>query len=187
MTWALAGSLVLLVAFQFLQIALGTALLRETEGELALGASVRISSISLLTRYGPAQVLMAVTRVTMVAARGVPRSIAAASLAYEIPLAVGSAFALSVAFLIDLPELEHHGWRWLMLPAPVVLLWLLHPGRTGRRAPPRWRPSCPARSPSLPQWGSGWRRRWSSSATRRRRSWCTGGARDPDDLSAPRR
>ena len=51
----------------------------------------------------------------------------AASLAYEFPLAVGSAFALSVAFLIDLPELKHHDARWLVLLAPVALLSLLHP------------------------------------------------------------
>lgn len=123
----LAASLVLLVAFQFLQIALWTGLVRATGGELPLGPSVRIYSISLLTRYVPTQVLMAVTRMTMAAARGVPRSIAAASLAYEIPLAVGSSFALSVAFLIDLPELKDHSWRWLVLLAPVVLLSLLHP------------------------------------------------------------
>lgn len=123
----LAGSLVLLLAFQFLQIALWTGLVRATGGELPLGASVRIYSISLLTRYVPTQVLMAVTRLSMAAARGVPRSIAAASLAYEIPLAVGASFALSVAFLIDLPELKHHDWRWLVLLAPVALLSLLHP------------------------------------------------------------
>lgn len=123
----LAGSLLLLVAFQFLQVALWTALVRVTGGELPLGAATRIYSISLLTRYVPTQVLMAVTRLSMAAARGVPRSIAAASLAYEIPLAVGASFALSVAFLIDLPELRHHEWRWLVLLAPVALLSLLHP------------------------------------------------------------
>jgi hypothetical protein len=123
----LAASLVLLVAFQFLQIALWTGLVRATGGELPLGPSVRIYSISLLTRYVPTQVLMAVTRVSMLAARGVSRSIAAASLAYEIPLAVGASFALSVAFLIDLPELKDHDWRWLVLLAPVALLSLLHP------------------------------------------------------------
>jgi hypothetical protein len=123
----LAASLVLLLLFQFLQIALWTALVRMTGGELPLGASVRIYSISLLTRYVPTQVLMAVTRVSMLAARGVSRSIAAASLAYEIPLAVGASFALSVAFLIDLPELKDHEWRWFVLLAPVALLSLLHP------------------------------------------------------------
>ena len=55
-------------------------------------------------------------------ARGVPRSVAAASLAYEFPLAVGSAFALSVAFVIDLPELRDHDLRWIALAAPILLL-----------------------------------------------------------------
>ena len=123
----LAASLLLLILVQFLQVALWTALVRMTGGELPLGAATRIYSISLLTRYVPTQILMAVTRVTMLAARGVSRSIAAASLAYEIPLAVGSSFALSVAFLIDLPELKDHEWRWLVLLAPVALLSLLHP------------------------------------------------------------
>jgi hypothetical protein len=123
----LAASLVLLVAFQLMHAGLWTALVRATGGELPLGAGVRIFSISLLTRYVPTQILMAVTRLSMLAARGVPRSIAAASLAYEFPLVVGSSFALSVAFLIDLPELKHHEWRWLVLLAPVLLLSLLHP------------------------------------------------------------
>jgi hypothetical protein len=123
----LAASLVLLLLFQFMHAGLWTALVRATGGALPLGAGVRIFSISLLTRYVPTQILMAVTRLSMLAARGVPRSVAAASLAYEFPLAVGSSFALSVAFLIDLPELEHHAWRWLVLLAPVVLLSLLHP------------------------------------------------------------
>jgi len=123
----LAASIACLLIFQLMHAALWTGLVRATGGDLPLGAGVRIFSVSLLTRYVPTQILMAVTRLSMLASRGVPRSIAAASLAYEFPLAVGSSFALSVAFLIDLPELEHHEWRWLVLLAPVALLSLLHP------------------------------------------------------------
>ena len=123
----LAASIVLFIAFQAFHAALWTLLVRATGGDLPFGAGIRIFSISLLTRYVPTQVLMAVTRLSMVSARGVPRSVAAASLAYEFPLVVGSSFALSVAYLIDLPELKGHDWRWLVLLAPVVLLSLLHP------------------------------------------------------------
>jgi hypothetical protein len=120
-------SVALLIAFEGMHAVLWTGLVRATGGELPLGAGTRIFSIALLTRYVPTQILMAVTRLTMLSARGVPRSISAASLAYEFPLAVGSAFALSVAFLIDLPELRHHDARWLALAAPVLLLCALHP------------------------------------------------------------
>jgi glycosyltransferase 2 family protein len=123
----LAASIVFLLLFQLMHAGLWTGLVRATGGDLPLVAGVRIFSISLLTRYVPTQILMAVTRLSMLASRGVPRSIAAASLAYEFPLAVGASFALSVAFLIDLPELKHHDWRWLVLLAPVALLSLLHP------------------------------------------------------------
>ncbi|WP_445148489.1 lysylphosphatidylglycerol synthase domain-containing protein [Baekduia sp. Peel2402] len=123
----LAASILLFIAFQAMHGALWTLLVRATGGDLPFGAGIRIFSISLLTRYVPTQILMAVTRLSMLAGRGVPRSVAAASLAYEFPLAVGSSFALSVAFLIDLPELKGHDARWLVLLAPVVLLSLLHP------------------------------------------------------------
>jgi glycosyltransferase 2 family protein len=120
-------SLLLLIAFEGMHAILWTGLVRATGGELPLGPGTRIFSIALLTRYVPTQILMALTRLTMLSARGVPRSISAASLAYEFPLAVGSAFALSVAFLIDLPELRDHNARWLALAAPVVLLCAMHP------------------------------------------------------------
>jgi hypothetical protein len=123
----LVASLALFVAFQAIHAGLWTLLVRATGGELPFGAGIRIFSISLLTRYVPTQILMAVTRLSMVSARGVPRSVAAASLAYEFPLVVGSSFALSVAFLLDLPELAGHDARWLVLLAPVALLSLLHP------------------------------------------------------------
>lgn len=123
----LALSIVLLLAFQAMHGALWTLLVRATGGTLPFGAGIRIFSISLLTRYVPTQVLLAVTRLSMLSARGVPRSVAAASLAYEFPLVVGSSFALSVAFLIDLPELAGHDARWLVLLAPVALLSLMHP------------------------------------------------------------
>jgi hypothetical protein len=117
----------LLIAFQGMHGLLWIGLVRATGGTLPARPGMRIFSIALLTRYVPTQILMAVTRLSMLAARGVPRSVAAASLAYEFPLAIGSAFALSVAFLIDLPELRHHDWRWVALAAPVVLLGALHP------------------------------------------------------------
>ncbi len=98
---------------------------------LPTAAGTRIFSIALLTRYVPTQILMAVTRLSMLRTRGVPRSAAAASLAYEFPLAVGSAFALSVAFVVDLPELRDHDSRWIALAAPILLLGLLHPRVVG--------------------------------------------------------
>jgi hypothetical protein len=121
----------LLIAFQAMHALLWTGLVRATGGTLPAAAGTRVFSIALLTRYVPTQILMALTRLSMLAARGIPRSVTAASLAYEFPLAVGSAFALSVAFLVDLPELRHHDWRWIALIAPVVLLGALHPRVVG--------------------------------------------------------
>jgi len=123
----LVVSVALLIAFEGMHALLWVGLVRATGGTLPAAPGVRIFSIALLTRYVPTQILMALTRLSMLTARGVPRSVSAASLAYEFPLAVGSAFALSVAFLIDLPELRHHDWRWIALAAPVLLLGALHP------------------------------------------------------------
>jgi hypothetical protein len=122
---------VLLAAFQAMHALLWTGLARATGGTLPAEVGARIFSIAVLTRYVPTQIMMALTRLSMLAARGTPRSVATASLAYEFPLAVGSAFALSMAFLIDLPGLRHHDWRWIALAAPVALLGALHPRVVG--------------------------------------------------------
>jgi hypothetical protein len=127
----LVACLALLIAFQAMHARLWIGLVRATGGTLPTAAGTRIFSIALLTRYVPTQILMALTRLSMLAARGIPRPVAVASLAYEFPLAVGSAFALSVAFLIDLPELRDHDWRWIALAAPVALLGALHPRVVG--------------------------------------------------------
>ncbi|HEY4095950.1 MAG TPA: lysylphosphatidylglycerol synthase domain-containing protein [Baekduia sp.] len=123
----LVASFVLLIAFAAAQAMLWVWLVRAVGGELAAAPGVRIFSIALLTRYVPTQILMAVTRVTMLGRLGVSRSVAIASLVYEFPLQVGSAFALSVAFLVDLPALQDHASRWAVLAAPVGLLVALHP------------------------------------------------------------
>jgi glycosyltransferase 2 family protein len=123
----LALSVGLLIAFEAVSGLLWVSLVRAAGGELPAVPGLRIFSIALITRYVPTQILMAVTRVTMLGRRGVSRSVSLASLAYEFPLAVGSAFALSMAFLIDLPALQHQSWRWALLAAPVVLLVALHP------------------------------------------------------------
>ena len=123
----LALSVGLLIAFEAVSGLLWVSLVRAAGGELPAVPGLRIFSIALITRYVPTQILMAVTRVTMLGRRGVSRSVSLASLAYEFPLAVGSAFALSMAFLVDLPALQHQSWRWALLAAPVVLLVALHP------------------------------------------------------------
>jgi glycosyltransferase 2 family protein len=120
-------SLAALVAFYVIQALLWVWLVRAAGGALPARPGTRIFSLALLTRYVPTQILMAVTRVTMLGRRGVSRSVAIASLAYEFPLLVGSAFVLSVAFLIDLPALEGQPWRWAVLAAPALLLAALHP------------------------------------------------------------
>jgi hypothetical protein len=124
--WLVLSVTALLIVYA-LQALLWVWLVRAIGGELPAVPGVRIYGIALLTRYVPTQILMAVTRVTMLGRRGVSRSVAIASLAYEFPLVVGSAFVLSVAFLIDLPALRDQSWRWAVLAAPVVLLAVLHP------------------------------------------------------------
>jgi hypothetical protein len=116
-----------LLAFQPGLAELWRRLIRETGGELTVPRAQAIYNVSLLTRYVPTQILMAVTRIELANREGVKRPTSVASFAYEFALSVGSASALSVSFVIGLHSLRHQPLRYLVLLVPVALLLLLHP------------------------------------------------------------
>jgi hypothetical protein len=123
----LALSVLLLLVFQPLCAELWRRLLHEVGGELPRPRAHAIFNVSLLTRYVPTSVLLAVSRIELSHREGVPRSVTVASFAYEFALSVGTAGALAVSFVISLDSLQGHAWRFLVLLAPVALLLALHP------------------------------------------------------------
>jgi hypothetical protein len=123
----LALSLVLLLAFQPLVAEVWRRIMHEAGGELPVPQAQAIYNVSLLTRYVPTQVLMAVTRIELAQREGVPRTVTVAGFAYEFALSVGSACALSVSFVISLDSLQGKPERFLVLLVPIALLMILHP------------------------------------------------------------
>ncbi|HMJ36405.1 MAG TPA: lysylphosphatidylglycerol synthase domain-containing protein [Baekduia sp.] len=123
----LALSVVLLLAFQPAVAEIWRRVMAEAGGPLPVAQGQAIYNVSLLTRYVPTQVLMAVTRIELAQREGIPRTVTVAAFAYEFALAVGSACALSVSFVLGLDSLQDQPLRYVVLVAPVGVLLLLHP------------------------------------------------------------
>lgn len=125
-SWLLAA-IVLLVLLQAMHAELWRRILHDLGGPMPAARAWRIWNLSLLARYVPTQILMAVTRIAMCERSGTPRRVTAASIVYEFAIVVGTAAALSLAWLLDHPNLENEPWRFVVLAAPIGLLVGLHP------------------------------------------------------------
>ena len=102
-------------------------ILVDLHGHLGRSRAVAIWSVSALGKYVPTTVLMFVTRIAMAERAGVRRTTTAASMAYELPITMASALAIGAYGIVELPDLQGHAWRWMVLAAPAAALALLHP------------------------------------------------------------
>lgn len=123
----LALAAVLFVAFQGMHGELWRRLLSAAGANIPGLDGQRIFAVSLLARYVPTQVMLAVTRLRMGQALGVARTVTLASLAYELALVLATSTILSAAFLLDRPEVEDSPLRWLLLAGPAAAVAVLHP------------------------------------------------------------
>jgi hypothetical protein len=118
------------VAFAGLQLfhaSLWRLILVELHGHVPASRSLAIWSVSALGKYVPTTLLLFVTRISMAEKAGVARRVSAASMAYELPITVSAALAVGAYGVVQLPDLEGHAARWLVIAAPVVALAALHP------------------------------------------------------------
>jgi len=123
----LALALVLLGVGQAMHAALWRRIVLSAGGALGVLDAVSIFSTSLLARYVPTQVLMAVTRVTMAERVGVARSVSLTAIVYEFALVVATSIALSLAYLLSLDRLAGSPLQVLVVLVPFVVLAALHP------------------------------------------------------------
>ncbi len=130
----LAVSLVAFLFFQASQPELWRRVFRSLHGHLPAPRAWAIWCVSLLARYVPTQLLMVLSRIALAERQGARRDVCAASIVYEFFFAVGSAIALSTAFVIGLPSLSATPVRWLLIAVPVVMLFAMHPRVFGRVA-----------------------------------------------------
>jgi hypothetical protein len=120
-------SLIALIAFQGIHAEAWRRILHDLHGDIPARKGWVIWNVSLLARYVPTQVLMAVTRVTMCSREGVPRKVSIASIAYEFALVTAASFIVAAWGFTELPELKGDAWRWLIFLVPLIAVVCLHP------------------------------------------------------------
>lgn len=123
----LALSLVAVVVFQGIHAETWRRILHDLHGDIPRRKAWMIWNVSLLARYVPTQVLMAVTRVTMSEREGVPKRITIASIVYELALVTAASTVVAAWGFTHLPGLKGDAWRYLIFLIPIVAIACLHP------------------------------------------------------------
>jgi hypothetical protein len=123
----LALSLAALVAFQFVHATLWVLILRALGTPIHATRGRAVWSLTLLARYVPTNIALAVSRMALAEREGVPKRICGASIVYELGFTFGGAAALGAYFVVTLPDLSDQPVRWLALAAPVLSLVALDP------------------------------------------------------------
>ena len=99
-------SFVALIVFQGIHAETWRRILHDLHGDIPRRKAWAIWNVSLLARYVPTQVLLAVTRVTMSEREGVPKRITIASIAYEFALVTAGSIVVAAWGLTQLPALR---------------------------------------------------------------------------------
>lgn len=123
----LALSVVALLAFEWMHIEIWRSMLRALGGTIAPWRGRSIWATTLLARYVPTSMLMAVGRMTLSEKEGVLKRTTLASVLYEVALTFTTALVISTYVIITLPELADRPERWLVLGVPIAALVALHP------------------------------------------------------------
>jgi uncharacterized membrane protein YbhN (UPF0104 family) len=117
-----------LLAFELCHIELWRLQMRTLGTQLEPRRARAIWSASLLARYVPTSMLMAVSRVALTENEGVAKRVTLASLVYEFALTFITALGLAVYVVLQLQWFEDHPFlRWLAIGLPVLGLISLHP------------------------------------------------------------
>lgn len=123
----LALSLAALLAFEWMHIEIWRSMLRALGGHLEPWRGRSIWATTLLARYVPTSMLMAVGRITLSEKEGVSKRTTLASVLYEVALTFTTALVISTYVIVTLPALADRPERWAVLIVPVVALIALHP------------------------------------------------------------
>jgi hypothetical protein len=120
-------SLLCVLLFQGIHAETWRRILHDLHRDIPARKAWVIWNVSLLARYVPTQVLMAVTRVTMSEREGVPKRITIASIVYELALVTSASTIVAAWGFTELPGLKGDEWRYLIFAIPVVAIACLHP------------------------------------------------------------
>jgi hypothetical protein len=123
----LVGSLLALILFQLAHCQLWVAMLS------ALGAPIHpmrgraVWSLTLLARYVPTNLALAMSRMALAEREGVPKRVCMASIVYELGFTLAGSAAVGAYFVVTLPDLRGNPARWLALALPLLALVALDP------------------------------------------------------------
>ena len=123
---------VALVVFQGMHAETWRRILHQLHGDIPPRRGWVIWNVSLLARYVPTQVMLAVTRVGMSEREGIPKRITISSIVYEFALVTAASVVVAAWGIMQLPSLHSSPWRFLILLVPIVALACLHPAPFSR-------------------------------------------------------
>jgi hypothetical protein len=126
--WWLVPAFVALVIFQGIHAETWRRILHHLHGDIPARKGWVIWNVSLLARYVPTQVMLAVTRVGMAEREGVPKRVTISSIVYEVALVTAASIVVAAWGIMSLPDIKNSPWRFAILLVPVVALACLHPG-----------------------------------------------------------
>jgi hypothetical protein len=126
-----AGWLVLslgaFAVFQYAQSELYVMMMHALGSPLKPVRGRAIWCVTLLGRYVPTSVMLAVSRMALAQREGVPKRVSFASFVYEMGLTFTAAVIVGAYFFVSLPSLRHDPERFLALALPVIALIALDP------------------------------------------------------------
>lgn len=122
-----ALALVAFVAFQAFQAQLWVTMMHALGSPLNGSRGRAIWCMTLLGRYVPTSLMLAVSRMALAEREGVPKRVSFASFVYEMGLTFTAALTVGVYFIIELPALQDETWRFATLAIPVLGLIALDP------------------------------------------------------------
>jgi uncharacterized membrane protein YbhN (UPF0104 family) len=125
--WWLVPAFVALVIFQGIHAETWRRILHRLHGDIPARKGWVIWNVSLLARYVPTQVMLAVTRVGMAEREGVPKRVTISSIVYEVALVTAASIVVAAWGIMSLPDVKNSSWRFAILLVPVVALTCLHP------------------------------------------------------------
>lgn len=116
-----------LMVFQYLHATYWLMMLRALGSPIEAVRGRAIWSVTLLARYVPTNVALAVSRMALAEREGVPKRVCMASMVYELGFTFAGSAAVGAYFVIALPSLANQPLRWLALAAPITAIVGLDP------------------------------------------------------------
>ena len=120
-------SLAAFAVFQYLQAELYVMMMRALGAPLNPVRGRAIWCVTLLGRYVPTSVMLAVSRMALAEREGVPKRVSFAAFVYEMGLSLTAAVVVGAYFFVSLPDLSDEPERFAALALPVIALVALDP------------------------------------------------------------